>query len=78
VTGPERDVLLATTPYLPVPAAATRRCRWHGRGHAASWPRSAWPTCGSRPRRRRRCSSTRHRPTAPGPSPGPVSRTWSP
>jgi hypothetical protein len=36
VTGTERDVLLATKLYLPVPAAATRRCRWHGCGHAAS------------------------------------------
>jgi len=41
VTGPERDVLLATTLYLTVPAAAARRCRWHGCGYAASWPRSA-------------------------------------
>jgi hypothetical protein len=36
VTGTERDVLLAAKQYLPGPAAATRRCRWRGSGHAAN------------------------------------------
>ena len=35
------------------PPAPTRRCRWPGCGHAASWSRSAPPTCASRRTRRR-------------------------